>query len=611
MAGTGSLLPVALPASSLHHHRAPAPRNKDPRPNQEKNPNIFEGIPRQDEMTTTFITLPTTQAAQLIPQSGGFPYYAPLSLPNTVHLMTVTSLEESPWFFERHLDNADGLHREQRRHHTDLPLVSLSSSRRRSNRWMPSSTSNFREGKFLLHSHSREVTLDDENGSVDKVVDHNFGIDSPSFSHHLELDINKEDCDSVTDELNDVERKSLSCSSKPHNTASLELFGIPIQSIILLNLVAVIWGTQHAVIKTVVGGGVGDGTDSTAAYFTLARFGLAAALAAPYTPGWGQRELQQQNLAVEQSTDGKNVNYVPTDESNEDSIINTTSAGRLAWKYGAELGLYMFLGYAFQAIGLETTTASRSGFLLYLNVKFVPFLSYLIFGRTIRRGTWISALVAFCGTALLALDVGAEETTTSASTITAALSVGDLWSIAAAASSAMFILRVESASKAIPKSSELNAATLWIVALLSLLWTMVVSLSESSDGGSVGGEGGIQINNASVVHAIQLLSQRTYSTISTHLLPLIYLSGVTTALANYLQSKAQKDISAERASVIYAMDPVYGAIFANVLLGETLGGVGLVGAFLIVVAAAANASVDFTGGGGWEKAKESDQHDDS
>lgn len=446
--------------------------------------------------------------------------------------------------------------------------------------------------------------LDDENGNVDRVVDHNFGIDSPSFSHNLELDT----CGSVTDDCHVVESISLSSSSKPHDMASLELFGIPIQSIILLNLVAVIWGTQHAVIKTVVS----DETNGTAAYFTLARFGLAAALAAPYTPGWSQRELQQQNSAVEQSTDGKNVNYALTDESNEDSIINTTSDGQLAWKYGAELGLYMFLGYAFQAIGLETTTASRSGFLLYLNVKFVPFLSYLIFGRTINRGTWISALVAFCGTALLALDIGAEETTTSTSTITSALSVGDLWSIAAAASSAMFILRMESASKAVPKSSELNAATLWIVAVLSLLWTMIASLSESSSGCIVTGEGGIQIINDSVVHAVQLLYQRTYSAISAHLLPLIYLSGVTTALANFLQSKAQKDVSAERASVIYAMDPVYGAFFANILLGETLGGLGLVGAFLIVVAAATNASVDFTGkGGGWEKAEGGDQHDDS
>ena len=47
-------------------------------------------------------------------------------------------------------------------------------------------------------------------------------------------------------------------------------------------------------------------------------------------------------------------------------------------------------------------------------------------------------------------------------------------------------------------------------------------------------------------------------TLSSHPLELIYLGGVTTALANYIQTKAQKGITAERASIIYALDPVYG-----------------------------------------------------
>jgi drug/metabolite transporter (DMT)-like permease len=43
-------------------------------------------------------------------------------------------------------------------------------------------------------------------------------------------------------------------------------------------------------------------------------------------------------------------------------------------------------------MGLQTTTAQRSGFFLYLNVKFVPYLAYLFYQRPIRTGTWISAL---------------------------------------------------------------------------------------------------------------------------------------------------------------------------------------------------------------------------
>ena len=554
-------------------------------------------------MTASFIVIPTTQSAQLIARiRGGCPFHTTPSSSTSVHPMMARSLgphTEPPLIFERRLANADDSYRELRHRNMELPIVPSASSRRRSNRWMPSPP-NFQKEKFLLHSHSREVMLDDESCNGDRIgVFNNSVIDASTSSHRVEKNTDNDDCASIADGSSVGESKSLSSFTSHGTTPSLGFYGIPVESIILLNLVAVIWGTQHAVIKTVVDtSSVGgeSGGDGIAAYFTLARFGLAAALAAPYTPGWDQQELQQGQVVVDQSIDCREKKHALTGENKDDSIINTTSAGRLAWKYGAELGLYMFLGYAFEAIGLETTTASRSGFLLYLNVKFVPFLSYLILGRTIRRGTWISAFVAFLGTALLALDVEVENSTATTSTMTSALSVGDLWSIAAAASSAMFILRMESASKAIPRSSELNAATLWTVAAFSLFWSMFTSLSDYS--GSGGASGGFEPFTEAFVHATQMLYQRTYSTISTHLIPLIYLSGITTALANFLQSKAQKDISAERASVIYAMDPVYGAIFANALLGETLGRLGLVGAFLIVVAAATNASMDLGGNGG-------------
>jgi hypothetical protein len=68
---------------------------------------------------------------------------------------------------------------------------------------------------------------------------------------------------------------------------------------------------------------------------------------------------------------------------------------------------------------------------------------------------------------------------------------------------------------------------------------------------------------------------------------------MATALANWIQTKAQ--LSAERASVIYAMEPVYGALFSYALLGETLNGVpGWVGAGLITLAASTNAFFDPT-----------------
>jgi drug/metabolite transporter (DMT)-like permease len=463
-------------------------------------------------------------------------------------------------------------------------------------------------------------------------------------------------------------------NSSANNT--LEIWGIPLQSILLLNLVAIIWGTQHAVIKSVIDDNitptklsffldgssssshsiiqavvstlqpfisaaassiatvVGENNDvgdmlldsssttdviasssssSTAAYFTLARFGIAAILSSPYTPGVRQimdhvqerlfttaQQQQQQQQPDSLSTTTATTKSISSDSSSTTTNNGSSSSITTAWRYGFELGIYMFLGYAFQAIGLETTTASRSGFLLYLNVKLVPFFAYILYGKTIATRSWVSAIVAFIGTSLLALDNngnGSSISLTTASTIT----VGDLWSIAAAATSAIFILRMESASREVDKSSELNAATLWTVTLLSLIWTMTLSIQHdgNTDGSTEGAMVMVDVGTMSTtfvtifIQSIQHIYHETILTITQHFIPLLYLSGITTALANYIQSKAQQNISAERASIIYAMDPVYGAIFANLLLGETLGKVGIGGALLIVLAAVTNAIVDF------------------
>jgi drug/metabolite transporter (DMT)-like permease len=299
---------------------------------------------------------------------------------------------------------------------------------------------------------------------------------------------------------------------------------------------------KDAIIKMVV-------QDSDAGPFTLLRFGLAALIASPYTPGL-PKFGQQDDSIISSSSDA---------EEKSASVATT-------WRWGAEMGFWMFLGFSFQAIGLGFTTAQRSGFLLYLNVKFVPFLARILLGREISGATWISALTAFTGTALLAYSGGNGASID--------LNVGDLWSIAAAATSAMFILRLERASSEVNNAAQLNSACLWVVTLLAAIWTV-------GQGGPIDG-----------FHLWDDVS----SIIQQHPWEMIYLSGVTTAFANWIQTKAQRDVSAERASVIYAMDPVYGAAFSYLLLGETLGGVpGWIGAGMITLAAATNAFINLSG----------------
>jgi drug/metabolite transporter (DMT)-like permease len=330
-------------------------------------------------------------------------------------------------------------------------------------------------------------------------------------------------------------------------------------SIMLLNLVAILWGTQHAVIKSVVSPSVVSTTGTSpsltalAAPFTLVRFLLAALLTTPNTPGLMNR-------------------------ANSSSVQTT-------WRYGAEMGLYMFLGFGFQALGLEYTTAQRSGFLLYLNVKFVPFLARMVYGREISISTWISALVALTGTGLLAYGDRLDSTFMDTLHQQSAW-IGDAWSVAAALASALFILRLEEASSKVTNAAQLNSACLWVVTILASIWTIIVTVQNGF--ATKGSFDDVAMSLPTIIH-------NAYDIFANHPGAFLYLSGVTTAFANWVQTKAQRDVSPERASIIYAMDPVYGAIFANWWLGEQLGGwTGYIGAGLITIAAATNALLDFS-----------------
>jgi len=218
--------------------------------------------------------------------------------------------------------------------------------------------------------------------------------------------------------------------------------------------------------------------------------------------------------------------------------------------------------------------------LLYLNVKFVPFFAFILLSRQISVSTWVSALIAFCGTALLSFGDSAQPP----------FNVGDVWSIAAAMASAMFILRMEKASSSVKSSASLNAACVWTVTTLAFFWTCV-------EGGVKSIPVSFSFNEISswipiLTGAIQSPIQSVVATFQASPFSMLYLGVIATALTNYIQSFAQQCISAERASIIYAMDPVYGACFANLFLGEVLGFNGIIGAGLIALAAATNAFLD-------------------
>ncbi|CAF25570.1 hypothetical protein BQ00630 [Bartonella quintana str. Toulouse] len=68
---------------------------------------------------------------------------------------------------------------------------------------------------------------------------------------------------------------------------------------------------------------------------------------------------------------------------------------------GMAVGLGMFLGYAFQAMGLQTVISSQSAFITALYIPIVPMLQWIIFKKPPRLACWVGIIFAFIGLILV------------------------------------------------------------------------------------------------------------------------------------------------------------------------------------------------------------------
>ncbi|HZH15887.1 MAG TPA: DMT family transporter, partial [Archangium sp.] len=126
---------------------------------------------------------------------------------------------------------------------------------------------------------------------------------------------------------------------------------------------------------------------------------------------------------------------------------------------GLLLGVFLFLGFVLQTVGLVSTTPSRSAFITGLYVVLVPVLGLALFRRVPRISSWGGVVLAAVGMRYLTgaeLDAGQG------------LSRGDWLTLGCALAYAFHILLTE---RYAPKSSvvALVGVQLWVVALLSAL----------------------------------------------------------------------------------------------------------------------------------------------
>jgi drug/metabolite transporter (DMT)-like permease len=218
---------------------------------------------------------------------------------------------------------------------------------------------------------------------------------------------------------------------------------------------------------------------------------------------------------------------------------------RHTWHDGALLGALVLVSYVLQAYGLEFISSNRSAFLTSLNVLMVPFLA-VAFGTRLTWPVLAAAGLACFGIGLMSWEGGAHL-------------VADAATVLSALAYALYVILL-SQRAARHKARELAAAQIVWMALLGCAWMLA---------GAVGTD------------RLQTLAARIDWEIFAGL---CYLGIVATSGMLFLQALAQRHVPASKAALVYALEPVFAAMFAWLMLAEGLGWRAAVGGALVVLA---------------------------
>ena len=211
--------------------------------------------------------------------------------------------------------------------------------------------------------------------------------------------------------------------------------------------------------------------------------------------------------------------------------------GRRGLRAGAVLGVLLALGYALQTAGLQRTTVSAAGFVTGLYVVLTPVFALLLFRVRAGRAAWAGVAVATVGLALLSgIETGSA--------------LGDLLVLGGAAAFALQIVLME---RWAPRFDVLA------LTLAEMATCFVAFLAIALAVGDLAVPTGWTVLSALVVTGV-----------------------FASALAFLVQTWAQRRTSATRVAVIFAMEPVFAALFGVTLAGDRLGPAGWAGCVVIM-----------------------------
>jgi drug/metabolite transporter (DMT)-like permease len=220
---------------------------------------------------------------------------------------------------------------------------------------------------------------------------------------------------------------------------------------------------------------------------------------------------------------------------------------RAEMRAGILIGLFLFLGYAFQTNGLRFTTPSKAGFINGTGVVLVPVLLAVFWQKKINVWVWGGAVATFAGLYLLSVPAG--------TTGLAALNAGDV-----------------------------------LVFVAAIIWALhIIFTAKYSPRHSVGALSFLQVATTAVMAAAAM---PLFHVLGWETFRLDWTSGLVwrllvtavgcTALGFSVQVWAQRHTTPSHIAILFTLEPVFAALTSFIVLHERLGPRALTGGGLIL-----------------------------
>ena len=203
---------------------------------------------------------------------------------------------------------------------------------------------------------------------------------------------------------------------------------------------------------------------------------------------------------------------------------------------GLGCGIFLFIATSFQQVGLQYTSAGKSGFITSLYIIFVPLVG-LVMGKKVSKWIWISVVLAICGLYLLCGDSGFS------------LGTGEWLTLGCAFSFSFHILLIDKVSSKVD-GVRLSSLQFLVCGLISLV---VMFVTETPDLQSI---------------------LRCW-------LPICYAGIMSSGVGYTCQIIGQANTEPAIASLLMSLESVFAVIFGWILLGQGLSTLELVGCGLV------------------------------